>query len=245
MSVPGSDAVRALPRWLVWGASAAVGFHLFALAMLVLAAPSGPWPSSFNGGMANEPAFAHAVSEITTRYYLAPLKMTHNYHFASNRVGQPSARFEVRLKDASGNLLQTLHFPEAGASFWARHRQTLLAQALTEDLPVTPRGMETIAAPNQQTRTVDLWDIAGEHRLRLRTVPEHLVTRDRPVYRPSDWAQLLARSYVRHLCRAHGAASGELVRHTREAIGPGVLFGDDLPADAFDELMSSFGEVSP
>lgn len=243
MSVPGSDSVRALPRWLVGGLSAAIAFHLASLLVLALAVPSGPWPSPMGAGMANEPAFARAISEVTTRWYLAPLKLTHNYHFTGNRPVQTSARFEVRLKDASGSVVRTLLFPEPGASFWVRHRQTLLAQALTDDQPVAPRGMEVIAAPNQAARTVDVWAPEGDHRLRLRPVPEHLLPRDRPVFRPSEWSQLLARSYVRHLCRSYGAVSGELVRHTREAIPPSVLGAEELPAEVLDELISSFGEL--
>jgi hypothetical protein len=87
--------------------------------------------------------------------------------------------------------------------------------------------------------------VAGPHRLRLKSVPQHLAPRDRSVFRPSEWSLLLARSYARHLCRAHGAASAEIVRHTREAIPPAVLFFDDAPPEAFEELVSTFGEVSP
>ena len=78
----------------------------------------------------------------------------------------------------------------------------------------------------------------------IRQVPEHLVPRDRPVFRPGDWSLLLARSYARHLCRAHGAASCEIVRHSQEPIPPMVLFvGDNIQAGAFDELISNFGEM--
>jgi hypothetical protein len=243
MSQPRSDLVPALPRWVVLPGSAALAFHLLALGALVLAAPSGPWPTSFGTGMGMEPPFAQAVSDLTTRSYLMPLKMTHNYHFPTDRPGGPSASFEVRLRDAEGKPLETLPFPDPAANFWVRHRQGLLAQQLTDDLPVEPRGGETIPAPGRPVATVAVWDPAEGGGLRLRSVPEHLVPRDRPVFRPSPWSLLLARSYARHLCRLHGAASAEVIRTTREPVLPTVLFADEVPAD-FEALVSNFGEFS-
>jgi hypothetical protein len=58
--------------------------------------------------------------------------------------------------------------------------------------------------------------------------------------RPSDWALVLARSYGRYLCRTHGAASAEIVRHTREPVSPAVLFGMRPPPNAFDEYVATF-----
>jgi hypothetical protein len=211
--------------------------------VLVLAAPSGPWPTSFGSSMAAEPQFAQGISNATTRNYLMPLKMTHNYHFPSNRPAPPGVFFEVRLKDETGELLKTIRVPDENASFWVRHRQSLLAQALADDQPVQPRAGEVVAAPGKQVQTVDIWDTAENNTLRLRSVPEHLIPRERPVYRPSEWSLVLARSYARYLCRVHGAASAELIRHTREPVLPAVMFLEDPPAGTFDELVSSFGEL--
>jgi hypothetical protein len=169
--------------------------------------------------------------------------MTHNYHFASNRPGPPGVSFEVQLRDGAGRPLGTIRIPDQSANFWVRHRQGLLAQALADDRPVRPGGSEVLAAPGQPGPVVWVWVPAGDEMLRLRPVPEHLVPRDRPVFRPSEWSLLLARSYVRHLCRLYGAATGELVRHTREPVPPAVLSGDEPPADAFVELLSNFGEL--
>jgi hypothetical protein len=243
MRHPPSGPACDLPPWLVWLGSAAVAAHLFALIVLVLAAPSGPWPTAFGASTAVAPPFAQSLSEISTRHYLAPLKMTHNYHFTTNRPAAPEVYLEVRLKDEAGNLLTTVRVPDEGANFWARHRQLLLAQALGDDQPVEARPGETIPAPNQQVRTVEFWKPGGDRVLRLTREPEHLIPRDRPVSRPSEWSLVLARSYVRHLCRAHGAASGELIRHSREPILPAVLFMEEPPAGAFEELVSNFGEL--
>jgi hypothetical protein len=243
MTRPRPDAPRDLPPWLTGLGSAAVAFHLAAVGCLALAAPSGPWPTAFGTSTATGPQFARAVSACTTPYYLAPLKLTHNYHFAGNRPTAPSIYVEAWLKDAEGRHIGTVRLPDERANFWVRHRQALLAQWLTDDQPVQPRMGEAIPAPNQAVPTVAIWGVGADHALALRAVPEHLVPRERPVYRPSDWSLLLARSYARHLCRRHGAASAELVRHTREPILPAVLFLPEPPADAFDELVSNFGEL--
>jgi hypothetical protein len=243
MSEPRSDTAPALPRWAVLLGSAALAFHLLALGALVLAAPSGPWPTSFGTGTAMEPPFARAVSGLTTPYYLLPLKMAHTYHFPTDRPGVPAATFEVRLRDAQGKPLQTLPFPDPRANFWVRHRQGLLAQGLTDDQPVEPQGGETIPAPGRPVATVAIWDLAEGGGLRLRSVPEHLVPRDRPVFRPSPWSLLLVRAYARHLCRAHGAASAEVIRISREPVAPTALFADAVPAD-FETLVSNFGEFA-
>jgi hypothetical protein len=81
--------------------------------------------------------------------------------------------------------------------------------------------------------------------LSVRTVPEHLLPRDRQVFRPSEWSLLLAQSYGRHLCRAHGAASVEIIRRTREAIPPAVLNLPEPPAELFETLSANFGEFKP
>jgi hypothetical protein len=232
-----------LPRPLAAVASAAIVFHLGAVLTNVLAAPSGPWPPG--GNLATPPQLAYSANRELAPRYLDPLKLTHNYHFASNRPGRPGVWFEVRLWDESGGELPTLRFPDPAANSSVRHRQSLLALALADDQSVAPPAGEWIAAPGREAPAVPIWDLAGERELRLRSVPAHLVPRDRPVYRPSDWSLVLARSYVRHLCREHGAAKGELVRHTREAIPPAVMFEDDIPPDAFGELVSRFGEVTP
>jgi hypothetical protein len=230
---------------VVLGGSAALAFHLVAVAALVLSAPIMPWPNPMGPNQAPAPPFAVAVSEVTTRCYLMPLKMTHNYHFMSDRPGREEAYFEVRLKDAEGRPLETLKFPDDHANAWVRHRQGLLAQELTDDLPVQPRAGEAIPAPHQHVPTVTIWDMPqGGGELQLKEVPEHLVPRDRPVMRPSPWALLLARSYARQALRTTGAASAEVVRHWREPVAPALLFADEPPADAFTTFASTFGEVT-
>jgi hypothetical protein len=101
-----------------------------------------------------------------------------------------------------------------------------------------------IPAPNRAVPTVRIWEIAGNGGLELRTVPEHLVPRDRPVFRASARSLLLARSYARYLCRINGAAKAEVIRHTQEPIPPAVMFmSNQPPAGAFNELTSNFGEL--
>ena len=52
---------------------------------------------------------------------------------------------------------------------------------------------------------------------------------------------MLARSYARYLCRMHGAASAEIIRHTKDPILSGVLLEPSAPSP--EEFVASFGEV--
>lgn len=244
MRQPPSNAVAGIPRWLVFPASLALAFHFGAVICGALAAPSGPWPSMDGPPEPfSPPQFAFSLAELT-RPYLKLVKMTHNYHFVTNRPGIPGASFEVRLKDAEGQELTTVQIPEPGANRWVRHRQALLAQGLADDQPIMPPPGEVIAPPLRAVPTVPIWEPADKGKLVIRTVPEHLIPRDRPVFRPSEGSLLLARAYGRYLCRTHGAASAELIRHWQQPIPPAALTMDTFQAGAFDEVISNFGELS-
>jgi hypothetical protein len=195
--------------------------------------------------MATPPQFAFSLREPATELHGKGLKLASNYHFASNRPGAPGVYFEVRLKDAEGNVVGTHRFPDEDANPWVRHRQDLLARHLATDVPVMPPQGELIGAPGQAVPTIRIWDVVKPFSLTVKSVPQHLVPRDRDVWAPSDWSLVLARSYVRHLRREHGAHSGELVRHTQQPIPPVVLF-QELPPDATTELVATFpvGETS-
>src|SRR5258708_3669031 len=101
MARPQENPAITLPRWLIILASAGIAFHLFALVVLVIAAPSGPWPTSFGPSPDMPPMFAQEIIEFprpkarpepgeryssALRSYLEALHMTHNYHFSSNRT---------------------------------------------------------------------------------------------------------------------------------------------------------------
>jgi hypothetical protein len=194
--------------------------------------------------MAAGPSCAVLPARPLAENYLNPLRLTHNYHYASNRPGMPAAALEVRLRDESGRVTRTLHFPDPKASFWVRQRQAILAQNLADDQPVQRRGSEAIPALHQKAPVVDVWDIRPDHSLALLEVPEHLLPRDRAVFRPSEWSRILARSYARHLCEEYGAASAEIIRHTRESALPPMMDMDEPPAEVLQNLVSSFGEYT-
>jgi hypothetical protein len=243
MPRPTIEPTDRLPRWLVLGGSTFIVFHLVAVVGAALAAPSGPWPTNMGSSMAEEPQFARVINEPTAKYYLRPLHMANNYHFASNRNDISTVKLEILLRDREGNLIQTLHIPDESANFWVRQRQSLLALGLGEDMPVQPPRGESIPAPGQKARTITIWDgTENERMLRLKEVPEHLVARDRPVYRPTEWSRVLARAYSRYLCRQYGAASAEVIRHSRDPILPAIMFSSEPMQIAFEELVCSFGE---
>jgi hypothetical protein len=232
-----------LPFGLMLLGSVLIVGHLAALMIHALASPSGPWPSPFGPPMRGDPpAFAGIPGNYVSPYYLRPLKMTHNYHFLNNS-GFPGVSFEVRLKDDKGAVIETITIPEKDANPWVRYRQELLARGLANDQVVEPRQGETIPAPHQKVKTVGIWDATGENKLIIRSVPEHLVPRERTVMRPSEWSLVLAHAFVRHLCREHGAVSGELIRLTREPVAPMLVTMDEIPPGALAELQSNFGEL--
>ena len=219
--------------------------HLSAVAMLAMAAPSGPWP--FNGGasFAEGPQFAKAATiNVAYPYYLSPLRMTHNYRFQTNNVAVTGIFLEVRLKDEFGNVTKTLKLPDEKANYWVRHRQKLLAQALGEDQPAQNEGTERIGPAGNLVKrlpTKEIWEPDARGVLYLKDVER--VPNDREVYRPSPTAKVLAKSYMRYLCNEHNAASAELIRYSRQAVMPMILFMPDAPnPQAFHELESNFGE---
>lgn len=258
-----SPSAGPLPRWLVVAGSAVILYHLAAIIIPVLDVRSGPWPTPMGPDMALPPEFAHSAADLSTpqgKY----LRVAHSYHFISDRPADvPVSQFEVRLRDAQGKLMgEPLRIPDPQANLWVRHRQEVLASALGVDFPAQQQGGEALPPAGQQVPTLDIWlppearipgepggaspESAGDRKvqLRLRKVPLHLIPRDPGVRRPSEWSLIVARSYARHLCRAHGAATAEIVRLSRDPVPPAVLFKEATPDDAFAERAASFGEMS-
>jgi hypothetical protein len=246
MSDTPSHPAGNLPRWIVPVASVVIIVHLLAVGTAVLSAQSGPWfVPQFGPSPALPPKFAEVIHGVTGPNYLQHVKLAHTYHFASNRPGMPEVKLVARLKFADGRT-QTVQIPDKDANPWVRHRQALLLQGLADDWPIPPLQTENIPAPGEKVNEVKYWDSSPTDRtLRLVTKPEHLIPRNREVSRPSDWSLLLAQSYGRYLCRAHGAESVELIRHSRMPLPPAVLYMDRPPTQEFNpELIASFGEIS-
>jgi hypothetical protein len=253
-----------LPRWLVAVGSAAIIFHLAAIIVPVLDVPSGPWFTRQGPQQADAPAFAHAATDLA-KLHAEYLRVANSYYFVSNRPADfPAVQFEVRLRDKDGAELKTLPFPDPEANPWVRHRQELLAGALAFDVPVERPTGSDIIYPGGQIPEVQFWTVEGENLKPqsgqppppppmdakvLRKLSEKLsqnnVPRNREVMRPADLALILARSYARHLCRTHGAASAEIIRHVREPVPPASLYGQEAPTGAFDEFQASFGRMTP
>lgn len=232
-----------VPRWLLVTASGLIAFHLLALTVRVLAADSGPWPTMEGRNMAGAPRFAFDLYQSMPGDYLKLLQMTHNYHFSSDRLGRFGIFLEARLKDADGNEIARLKYPEDGAGFWLKHRQELIVEKLGTDEPVQVPMSERVPAPNRPVEMVTIWNEYENRKMRLKTVElNSLIGSTRPYVRPSELAMLYARAYARYLCRSHGAASVEIIRHHQDPIPPDVLFDDNIPSGAFDEAISNFGE---
>lgn len=239
-----SDAPNAMPRWAMALASVAITGHVFAIVIGVLVAPSGPWPAEGSGTLSTPPQFAYSLNAMAPADYLQALGMTSHYHFAGNRPAVPGAKLEFRLEDDAGKLLTTVTIPDPDRPFAVRHRQQVLTSRLADDVPAQPPEGELIAAPSRSVPTVDVWEPGAPRELVLKSVPEHLIPRDRPVFSPSPQSMLLARSYARALCRKHGAAKAEVIRHTQEPIPPAIMFmAGPGPSDADGKLVSRFGRL--
>lgn len=233
-----------LPAWRVRAGSFLIIGHLLAVAIGIVAAPSGPWPDNGMGSFATPPQFAHTLYELWPADYLRLVGLASSYHFDSNRPAVPVAWFEARLLDRDDRQVVSFTMPNEQENWYVRHRQSLLARALADDRPLPPLQGERIAPPNRWVAKIPIWEVDGTAGLKLSRVPEHLIPRDRPVFRPSDRSLVLAHAYARHLCRTHGAASVELIRYTEPPIPPAVLF---VPrsgtVDGAGRLVSSFGKL--
>ncbi len=244
MTTVPTNPPRPLPLWLkVAGSVFAVG-HLLAIGLYALAASSGPWATPYGvNSPVDGPQFAAGVSSrITGPYYLQPLRLASNYHFASNRPAEYAVYFEIQLRNQFGEST-IIRIPEEKANYWVRHRQEILAQHLAQDFPVPQRGARKLPAlePTSETPTVDVWLREGEFTLRFESLDEddkRLLSRD--LLQPSPKAKLLAESYTRYLARAHKAASARLIRHSRPKVTPTDVV---VPRpEVFTDLVSHFGE---
>jgi hypothetical protein len=250
MSMPTNDTTqralsrnlpRPLPLWLKVAGSVVATGHLLVIGLYALAADSGPWP--YNNGPSHSPGPAFATSIVlncTYPYYLKPLRMTHNYHFASNRSSDLAVYFEVQLKGELGEV-RTLKFPDEKANFWVRHRHDLLAQYLFPDQRLPPRGNQRLPALGKEVPKVEIWVRAEAGSIRLKQVEElDDLLRNPEVEQPTERAKLFAQSYARYLCRAHKAVSAEVIRHSRLTVMPMDLYAPR--PELFNEMKSYFGE---
>jgi hypothetical protein len=239
---PPSNRVKPLPPWVILLGSALILLHFLAIGTLVLAASNGPWPTRFGESTGSGPFFAEKMNGLFS-VYLQPLRLTHNYHYPSDHPLISAVYFEAQLKNANGVVFKTVRVPDNSANFWLRHRQSLLALGLGQDIPYQAPRSEAIPAPGKKATEVTYWE--GEaNSLKLVQKEEHLVPKDRPVFRPSEWSLLLGRSYQRYLSRHYDAAAVELIRHSKEPVLPAFMFGQGAPPGTFDEMLSSFGEYN-
>jgi hypothetical protein len=238
------EARPAAPGWLVWAGSVLIVAHFGAVGIRSLAAPTGPWAAEESAAMAEPPQFLATLDRLVTPTYLRALKMTYLYRYQEHFPALPGVSFEIELRDDAGKSIGAYSFPDPKASFAVRYRQSLVARTLADDQPVQPPVQEAIPAPDRKPRKVRILEIVRPGFLKMRTVSEHLVPRDRPVSAPSDWSLIVASSICRHLCRTKGARTADFIRHTREAVAPSLLLADEALPERFAELTADFGELS-
>ncbi len=243
MSAPTPEAAP-WPRWLVALASVPIVYHLGAVLLGAVVAPSGPWPTPEGPQAAVPPPAVAMLHESATRRYLQAAGLTHDYHFASNRVGGADAYLEIWLEDDAGKLLKTVRFPDPEASPFVRARQARLIRWLVEDQPVAPPGGERIFPPGTLPPRVPFWDMTEPRRLVLVELPEPEIPRGRVVFRPTPWSMVVIKAVARHACRVHGAAHARVVRHSKESLSPAGLLEPQTIPQEMEELVSDYGRVT-
>src|SRR5581483_3884133 len=97
------------------------------------------------------------------------------------------------------DLVKTVRFPGPADNAWVRQCHALLAEGLGGDLPVPVVQMVNIPAPGQESQKVTVWypPVPTEKKVVLKQTEQHqlkTLVKDpgMPLYRPREWAQLLA-----------------------------------------------------
>jgi hypothetical protein len=233
-----------LPNWVIWLGSAAVLFHLAAVATTALDAPSGPWVSPMGPTNSPAPAFAAHLSREATGPYCRLIKMSNSFHFASNRLETQEIAFRAVLKDAGGKVVEERRFPNPQANSAIQYRQKLLASQLGNDEPLPPQLGIIIPPPGQELPKLRWWQIEGEKRLKLVQDSPNAAPRNQQLMQPSAWSFLAVRSYVRHLTSAHDAASVEIVRTWHDPVLPMLLYNRQMPdRETLRNFQSSYGDL--
>lgn len=234
----------AVPGWVALFASAAIVWHLLAIFIAALDAPSGPWHTPMGPQRFEPPAFAFQIAEHLTLPYALATKVAGSYRFESNRLEMPDIGFEARVRDAQGRVVAQRRFPEEGAPAQVRSRQQMLAYWLQFDRPLPPPQSVLLAPPGGEVPKARWWEPDGERRMRLLQDDANAVPRNRPVMEPTPTAFKLASAYARHLCRQHGGERAEIVRLYREPVPPTVLLQEQPPtADDLRGYQATYGDL--
>ena len=112
---------------------------------------------------------------------------------------------------------------------------------LAPDDRLPPPATEPSPAPGQSARYITVFQSSMQQGIRLHSIEEHLVDRNRIVFIPTRRAMARARSYARYVCRTRSAAQIELFRFTRLPIPPDYLLTSDrLQPGNLESLRDSF-----
>jgi hypothetical protein len=230
--------------WAMVVGSLAIGWHLLAIFIGALDAPSGPWPTPMGPQRFDPPAFAFQIAEHLTLPYAQLIKIAGAYRFESNRLETPDVQVEARVRDAAGRVIAQQRLPEASASAQVRYRQQMLVYWLQFDRPLPPPQSVLLAPTGGKVPQARWWEPDGERRMRLIQDDANAVPRNRPVMEPTPSAFKLASAYARHLCRRHGGDRAEIVRLYREPIPPTVLFQEQPPSvDELRGFQATYGDL--
>lgn len=160
MPASASDERFRLQPWQQVAGSILILLHLAAVALGGFLMLSGPWPTPPMGEAIpyDPPRFAMAGSQISGPVYNDGLRIAVHSRYATNRPAQQiEVQFKVILRDAKGDVLQTITFPDEKANPWVRHRQAILAQWLNNDGMMQPLEGEILPASGKQQQRRSVW----------------------------------------------------------------------------------------
>ncbi|HMP02892.1 MAG TPA: hypothetical protein PKD86_09190 [Gemmatales bacterium] len=233
-----------VPGWAKLLGSLAIAFHLLAVVVAALDAPSGPWPTPMGPQRGDPPAFAFQIAEHLTLPYAQFVKVAGAYRFESNRLEVPDIQVEARVRDAEGRVVANVKLPDPTAPLAVQYRQKLLVTWLRFDQPLPPPQSVLLAPQGGVLPKVRWWEPDGDRRMRLIEDDANSVPRNRPVMEPMPSAYRLATAVARHLCRAHGGDRAEIVRLYRDPIPPAVLVQGAPPtADELRGYQATYGDL--
>lgn len=153
------------PLWAKLVAIPVILWHIAAILVMVLSTESGPWPD----GYAHPPMFASQAYARASQY-LDPLRLQDDYRFSSNVKPDDDFRLELQLKDAQGNDLGIVRYPDPNASRSTQHRQKLVAEILRNPIFLQPRAGEFIPPDGQTIPMVKYWKQLDDRSFQLEEI---------------------------------------------------------------------------
>lgn len=234
------------PTWVMLLGSVLIMFHLSCALITALGASSGPWPVQGETYEGIPPRFTRTPKDLIADNYQRLLKATYHFHFGSIKQEVQEISFDAILRDDKGAVVGKRVFPDPEASSAIRYRQQMLAQKLSDDIPLPPQTGIVIAPAGQTLPTLQWWSPDGERRSVLKQDNPNAVPRNQNLMQPSTWQYLVAKSYERYLKRQTSQPKIEIIRTWYNPVMPVFMIDERMSPspEMLFRYQSSYGELS-